>query len=539
MSYILALDQGTSSSRSIVFNEAGHIVAMAQREFRQIFPQPGWVEHDPEEIWQSQLATAQEALAKAGISASQVKAIGITNQRETTVVWNRRTGQAIHNAIVWQDRRGEPLCAQLREQGHAEQIRRSTGLVVDAYFSATKIRWILDHVSGAHIAAAHGDLAFGTVDSWLLWKLTGGRVHASDVSNAARTMLFDIRHNVWDHELLKLLHVPDSLLPAVFPSSHVFGETDAALLGAAIPVAGIAGDQQSALFGQACFTPGLAKNTYGTGCFMLMHTGDQFRVSENGLITTSAAQADSRPQYALEGSVFIGGAVVQWLRDGLNAIKASSEVQALAESVPDAGGVMFVPAFTGLGAPYWDAKARGTLTGLTRGTTMGHIARAALESIAFQSAALLQAMSRDMSAPRPAGTPDGPPGGQARMRAAQWADCASERPASERPSARPAAPMPFSGITELRVDGGACVNDLLMQFQADLLGIPVVRPRITETTALGAAYLAGLATGVYKSLDELSAQWQVERRFHPTLPRERAQALMDQWAHSVRQATAG
>ena len=506
MSYILALDQGTSSSRSIVFNEGGHIVAMAQREFRQIFPQPGWVEHDPEEIWQSQLATAQEALAKAGISASQVKAIGITNQRETTVVWNRRTGQAIHNAIVWQDRRGEPLCAQLREQGHAEQIRRSTGLVVDAYFSATKIRWILDHVSGAHIAAAHGDLAFGTVDSWLLWKLTGGRVHASDVSNAARTMLFDIRHNVWDHELLKLLHVPDSLLPAVFPSSHVFGETDAALLGAAIPVAGIAGDQQSALFGQACFTPGLAKNTYGTGCFMLMHTGDQFCVSENGLITTSAAQADSRPQYALEGSVFIGGAVVQWLRDGLNAIKASSEVQALAESVPDAGGVMFVPAFTGLGAPYWDAKARGTLTGLTRGTTMGHIARAALESIAFQSAALLQAMSRDAVA------------------------------AGGAPSAGGSTPLT---VTELRVDGGACVNDLLMQFQADLLGIPVVRPRITETTALGAAYLAGLATGVYKSLDELSAQWQVERRFHPTLPRERAQALMDQWAHAVRQATAG
>ena len=506
MTYILALDQGTSSSRSIVFNEAGHIVAMAQREFRQIFPQPGWVEHDPEEIWQSQLATAQEALAKAGISASQVKAIGITIQRETSVVWNRRTGQAIYNAIVWQDRRGEPLCAQLREQGHAEQIRRSTGLVVDAYFSATKIRWILDHVSGAHIAAAHGDLAFGTVDSWLLWKLTGGRVHASDVSNAARTMLFDIRHNVWDHELLKLLHVPDSLLPAVFPSSHVFGETDAALLGAAIPVAGIAGDQQSALFGQACFTPGLAKNTYGTGCFMLMHTGDQFRVSENGLITTSAAQADSRPQYALEGSVFIGGAVVQWLRDGLNAIKASSEVQALAESVPDAGGVMFVPAFTGLGAPYWDAKARGTLTGLTRGTTMGHIARAALESIAFQSAALLQAMSRDAVA------------------------------AGGAPSAGGSTPLT---VTELRVDGGACVNDLLMQFQADLLGIPVVRPRITETTALGAAYLAGLATGVYKSLDELSAQWQVERRFHPTLPRERAQALMDQWAHAVRQATAG
>jgi glycerol kinase len=412
------------------------------------------------------------------------------------VVWNRRTGQPIHNAIVWQDRRGEPLCAQLREHGHAEQIRRSTGLVVDAYFSATKIRWILDHVSGAHIAAAHGDLAFGTIDSWLLYKLTGGHVHATDVSNAARTMLFDIRHNVWDHELLKLLHVPDSLLPTVHPSSHVFGETDAALLGAAIPVAGMAGDQQSALFGQACWAPGLAKNTYGTGCFMLMHTGDKFRISENGLITTAAAQTRaSHPEFALEGSVFIGGAVVQWLRDGLNAIKASGEVQALAESVPDAGGVMFVPAFTGLGAPYWDANARGTLTGLTRGSTVAHIARAALESIAFQSAALLQAMSRDAVAA----------GG--------------------------------SAVAELRVDGGACVNDLLMQFQADLLGIPVVRPRVTETTALGAAYLAGLATGIYKNLDELSAQWQVERRFHPTLPRERAQQLMANWAHAVRQAT--
>ena len=396
MSFILALDQGTSSSRSIVFNAEGGIVAMARREFRQIFPQPGWVEHDPEEIWQTQLATAQEAIAKAGLAARDIRAIGITNQRETTVVWNRRTGQPIHNAIVWQDRRGEPLCAQLREHGHAEQIRRSTGLVVDAYFSATKIRWLLDHVSGAHIAAAHGDLAFGTIDSWLLYKLTGGRVHATDVSNASRSMLFDIRHNVWDHELLKLLHVPDSLLPRVHPSSHVYGETDAALLGAAIPVAGMAGDQQSALFGQACFRPGLAKNTYGTGCFMLMHTGDKFRISENGLITTAAAQATAgQPEFALEGSVFIGGAVVQWLRDGLNAIKASGEVQALAESVPDAGGVMFVPAFTGLGAPYWDAKARGTLTGLTRGSTVAHIARAALESIAFQSAALLQAMSRD------------------------------------------------------------------------------------------------------------------------------------------------
>ena len=496
MSFILALDQGTSSSRSIVFDQAGRIKAMAQREFRQIYPQPGWVEHDPEELWQSQLATAQEAIAKAGLTARDIKAIGITNQRETTVVWNRRTGLPIHNAIVWQDRRGEPLCAQLREHGHAEQIRQSTGLVVDAYFSATKIRWILDHASGAHIAAARGELAFGTVDTWLLWKLTGGHVHATDVSNAARTMLFDIRHNVWDHELLKLLHVPDSLLPAVHASSHVFGETLPALLGAAIPVAGMAGDQQSALFGQACFKAGLAKNTYGTGCFMLMHTGDKFRTSENGLITTAAAQSTPQPEFALEGSVFIGGAVVQWLRDGLQAIQGSHQVQALAESVPDAGGVMFVPAFTGLGAPYWNAEARGAIVGLTRGSTVAHIARAALESIAFQSTALLQAMSRDAVAA--GGTP----------------------------------------VAELRVDGGACVNDLLMQFQADLLGIPVLRPQVTETTALGAAYLAGLAIGLFKNLDELSALWQVERRFYPTLPRERAQALMGEWAHAVRQATA-
>jgi glycerol kinase len=496
MSFILALDQGTSSSRSIVFDRGGHIVAMAQREFRQIYPQPGWVEHDPEEIWQTQLATAQEVLAKAGLTAKDIAAIGITNQRETTVLWNRRTGRPIHNAIVWQDRRGEPLCAQLRAQGHEAQIRASTGLVIDAYFSATKIRWILDHASGAHIAAAQGDLAFGTVDSWLMWKLTGGRVHATDVSNASRTMLFDVRHNTWDHELLKLLHVPDSLLPQVHPSSHVYGETDAALLGAPVKIAGIAGDQQSALFGQACFSAGLAKNTYGTGCFLLMHTGKKFQPSANGLITTSAAQHTATPEFAFEGSVFIGGAVVQWLRDGLHAIKASSEVQALAESVPDAGGVMFVPAFTGLGAPYWDAKARGAIVGLTRGSTVAHIARAALESIAFQSAALLQAMSRD-------------------------AQAAGGHP-----------------VSELRVDGGACVNNLLMQFQADLLGIPVVRPQVVETTALGAAYLAGLATGVYAGLDELSALWKVERRFHPTLPRERAAELMAQWEHAVRQSAA-
>ncbi|NWG74097.1 MAG: glycerol kinase GlpK [Rubrivivax sp.] len=497
MTYLLALDQGTSSSRSIVFDDTGRVVAMAQREFGQHYPQPGWVEHDANEIWATQLATARDAIAKAGLQAREIRAIGITNQRETTLLWNRRTGEPVARAIVWQDRRTEPLCAQLRAQaGLAAHVRAATGLVVDPYFSATKLRWLLDHVSGAHVAAAHGELAFGTVDSWLLWKLTGARVHATDVTNASRTMLFDVRHHVWDHELLAALKVPDSVLPKVHPSSHVYGETDPALLGAAIPIAGVAGDQQAALFGQACFAPGLAKNTYGTGCFMLMHTGSRFELSANGLVTTAAAQVGGAKEYALEGSVFIGGAVVQWLRDGLRAIHASSEVQGLAESVPDSGGVMFVPAFTGLGAPYWRPEARGTITGLTRGSTVAHIARAALESIAFQSAALLQAMSRDAVAA--GGAP----------------------------------------VSELRVDGGACVNDLLMQFQADLLGIPVVRPQVTETTALGAAYLAGLATGVWKGLDELAAQWRVERRFEPTLPRARAAELMAAWDHAVRQAVA-
>jgi glycerol kinase len=497
MSFLLALDQGTSSSRSIVFDESGQIVASAQREFRQIFPQPGWVEHDANEIWDSQIATAHEAIAKAGLKAADIRAIGITNQRETTVLWNRRTGRPVHNAIVWQDRRTEPFCAQLRAQGLEPMVQRATGLRIDPYFSATKLRWLLDHVSGAHIAAAHGELAFGTVDSWLLWKLSGGALHATDVSNASRTMLFDIRHNVWDHELLKALHIPDSVLPTVFPSSHVYGPTDAGIFGAAIPVAGIAGDQQSALFGQACFSAGLAKNTYGTGCFMLMHTGEKFQDSQNGLITTAAAQTGRTPEYACEGSVFIGGAVVQWLRDGLRAIPSSAEVQALAETVPDSGGVIVVPAFTGLGAPYWRPDARGAIVGLSRGSTMAHIARAALESIAFQSAALLQAMSRD--AVSAGGAP----------------------------------------VAELRVDGGACVNDLLMQFQADLLGIPVVRPKVIETTALGAAYLAGLAVGVYGNKDVLAAQWQVERSFHPAMPRERADELMTGWEHAVRQTVAG
>jgi glycerol kinase len=491
MKYLLALDQGTSSSRSIVFDARGRVVASAQRELSQIYPQPGWVEHDPDEIWAGQIATAREALARAGLGAADIAAIGIANQRETTVVWQRQTGEPVCNAIVWQDRRGEPLCAQLRERGHEAAIRQRTGLVVDPYFSATKLRWILDHVSGAHIAAAQGELAFGTIDSWLIWKLTGGRVHATDVSNASRTMLFDIRHNVWDRQLLEWLRIPDSLLPTVHPSSHFYGHCDAALFGAPIAIAGVAGDQQAALFGQACFRAGLAKNTYGTGCFMLMHTGARREVSSNGLISTAAAQTTAAPQYALEGSVFIGGAVVQWLRDGLRAIPSSADVQALAQSVPDSGGVIFVPAFTGLGARDWDARARGAIVGLTRGSTVAHIARAALESIAFQSAALLQAMSRD------------------------------------------AAP-----VAELRVDGGASVNDLLMQFQADLLGIPVVRPRVTETTALGAAYLAGLASGVFRSEDELSALWQEEWRFLPALPRERAAELMTTWEQAVKQTVA-
>ncbi|MCW5609341.1 MAG: glycerol kinase GlpK [Rubrivivax sp.] len=487
--HLLALDQGTSSSRAIVFHRSGRVVALAQREFTQHFPQPGWVEHDADEIWDTQLAVAREALVKSGLQAADIAAIGITNQRETTVLWRRASGRPVHRAIVWQDRRTEPLCVQLREQGLADEVRRSTGLVIDPYFSGTKLRWLLDHVSGAHIAAAQGELAFGTVDSWLLWKLTGGRVHATDVSNASRTMLFDIRHNVWDRGLLKALHIPSSVLPQVFPSAHVYGETT--LFGAPIPVAGIAGDQQAALFGQACFAPGMAKNTYGTGCFLLMHTGERFERSANGLITTAAAQTSAASEYALEGSVFIGGAVVQWLRDGLRAITSSAEVQALADSVPDAGGVMFVPAFTGLGAPYWQADARGAIVGLTRGSTVAHIARAALESIAFQSAALLQAMARD-------GAP----------------------------------------VAELRVDGGASVNDLLMQFQADLLGVPVVRPTVTETTALGAACLAGLAAGVYAGREELSAMWRAERRFEPAWPRERAAEAMARWERAVRQATA-
>ncbi len=493
MTYLLALDQGTSSSRSIVFDERGHIVALAQQELPQIYPKPGWVEHDPMEIWRSQLATARQALASAGLKASDITALGITNQRETTVVWNRKTGQPIHHAIVWQDRRAEASCAQLREQGHEALIRAKTGLLIDAYFSGTKLKWLLDEVPGARAQADRGELAFGTIDSWLMWQLTGGAVHATDVSNASRTMLFNVHTNQWDAGLLELLTIPPSLMPRVMPSSAHYGEVRAELLGHAIAIGGVAGDQQSALFGQACFRAGMAKNTYSTGCFLLMHTGAQFQTSRNGLLTTSAAQTTAQPEFAIEGSVFVGGAVVQWLRDGLHAIKGSGEIQALAQSVPDSGGVMMVPAFTGLGAPYWKPDARGCITGLTRGTTVAHIARAALESIAYQSAALLQAMSRDAVS-------------------------------------NGAAP-----VAELRVDGGACVNDLLMQFQADLLGIPVIRPAVTETTALGAAFLAGLSSGVYRGTGELSAMWRADRTFVPTLGADRAATLMAQWEHAVRQ----
>jgi len=493
MTYLLALDQGTSSSRSIVFDARGQVVAIAQQELTQHYPQPGQVEHDATEIWCSQLATAQEALHRAGITARQVHALGITNQRETTVLWDRATGEPLHRAIVWQDRRAEPLCQQLRELGLEATIRQKTGLVVDAYFSGTKLRWLLNSVAGARQRAERGELAFGTVDSWLIWCLTRGAAHVTDVSNAARTLLFNVHDNCWDEALLQALDIPASLMPQVLPSSASFGVVDAQFLGSEIAIGGVAGDQQSALFGQACFSAGMAKNTYGTGCFMLMHTGTQFQTSSNGLLTTSAAQPTRQPEFALEGSVFVGGAVVQWLRDGLGAIRSSQEVEALARSVPDAGGVMFVPAFTGLGAPYWQPQARGTLTGLTRGTTQAHIARAALESIAFQSAALLQAMRRDALAN----------GG--------------------------------ADVRELRVDGGACVNNLLMQFQADLLGVPVVRPAVTETTALGAAYLAGLSSGVYHDTAELAAQWQAERRFEPAMSPAQAAELMQRWEHAVQQ----
>ena len=512
--FVLALDQGTTSSRAIVFDHAGAAAAVSQTEFRQQFPQPGWVEHDPREIWASQSGVMHAVLAKAGIPARDIAAIGITNQRETTLLWDRASGEPLYNAIVWQDRRTADICDRLRAQGHAPMIAQKTGLVIDAYFSGTKLKWLLDNVPNARARAMRGELAFGTVDTWLVWQLTGGGEHLTDASNASRTMLYDIHRGDWDDELLALLDVPRSVLPRVVASSGVCAET--MLDGVGIPIGGIAGDQQAALFGQACHAPGMAKNTYGTGCFLLMNTGEQAVVSTHNLLTTvawkfpvqcagnriergpdSAAVKEARQRaggmrhdglhYALEGSVFIGGAVVQWLRDGLKIVRSASEIEGLAASVADNGGVYFVPAFAGLGAPHWDAYARGAISGLTRGSTSAHIARAALESIAYQSADVLHAMEQDAGIT----------------------------------------------LTELRVDGGATANNLLMQFQADVLGVPVVRPRVAETTALGAAYLAGLAVGFWKSVAEVAANWQLDRRFEPQMPREQAAELVAGWERAI------
>ena len=486
-SFILAFDQGTTSSRAIVFDGEGRVRGQAQREFRQIFPRPGWVEHDPRDIWSTQFGVAQEAIAAAGLRATDIAAIGLTNQRETTLIWDRKTGQPIHNAIVWQDRRTAGLCDRLRADGHEDPIRQKTGLLLDAYFSGTKIKWLLDHVPDARARAERGELAFGTVDTWLVWNLSGGALHVTDASNASRTLLYDIHAGAWDADLLRTLDVPESLLPEVRSSSDIYGETAPGLFGARIPIAGIAGDQQAATFGQACLERGMAKNTYGTGCFMLMNTAGDAVPSRNRLLTTVAWQLNGRRAYALEGSVFVAGAVVQWLRDGLGIIRSSDEIEALASSVPDSGGVYMVPAFVGLGAPHWDAYARGTMHGLTRGSTKAHIARAALESIAFQSAELLNAMQADSG----------------------------------------------GSLQQLRVDGGGSRNDLMMQFQADLLGVPVVRPKITETTALGAAYLAGLAVGYWPGVETLRDQWRVDRVFEPAMGADERENRMTQWRKAV------
>ena len=487
MRYILALDQGTTSSRALLFDQQGAVRALAQREFTQIFPRPGWVEHKPDEIAASQTAVALDALAQARAQASDVAAIGITNQRETTVVWNRESGVPVYNAIVWQDRRTADFCERLRSEGHGPLIQQRTGLLIDSYFSASKISWILDNVPGARSLAEAGKLAFGTVDSWLLWKLTGGRLHLTDASNASRTMLFNIHTGAWDHELLDLFRVPIAMMPAMHSSSEVYGEVSAVEGLNKIPLAGIAGDQQSALFGQRCIRPGLTKNTYGTGCFMLQNTGRRAVPSSNRLVTTVAWKIGDVTEYALEGSVFVGGAVVQWLRDGLGLIRRSEEVEALALAVPDNGGVYFVPAFVGLGAPHWDSYARGSIFGLTRGTTAAHLARAALESIAYQVADLLDAMRLDSG----------------------------------------------DSVRELRVDGGAAANNSLMQFQSDILGVPVVRPAVTETTALGAAYLAGLAVGFWTKNDlEASAATQ-DRRFEPRMPATQSRQLRNRWNEAV------
>lgn len=491
--YILALDQGTTSSRAILFDHAGSIVSVAQQEFPQIFPQAGWVEHNPEDIWHSQINCARQVLKQVDANAADVAAIGITNQRETTVVWNRQTDQAIHNAIVWQCRRTAPLCDKLKAEKFDRVIRRKTGLVTDAYFSGTKVAWLLDNVKGARQQANKGNLAFGTIDTWLINRLSGGNAHVTDVSNASRTLLYDIRKQAWDKEILDKLNIPASLLPTVKSSSEVYATTDPELLGAAIPIAGIAGDQQAALFGQACFKPGMMKNTYGTGCFLLMNTGPSANASKNGLLTTIAWRTGNATQYALEGSVFVAGAAVQWLRDGLGIIANAADTEALATSVTDNHGVYFVPAFVGLGAPYWDQDARGAIVGLTRGATRAHIARAALEAMAYQTRDVVECMQKD------------------------------------------------SGIKakELRVDGGATRNDFLCQFQADILGIPVVRPFVTETTALGAAYLAGLAVGFWKNEKEIAQQWQVEKRFEPQMKKGERERLYEGWQAAVARARSG
>ncbi|MFB9863616.1 glycerol kinase GlpK [Rufibacter immobilis] len=490
--YILSFDQGTTSSRAIVFNQQGNIVSLAQKEFTQFYPHPGWVEHDPNEIWSTQIGVAAEAISKAGLRAEHIAAIGITNQRETTVVWDRRTGAAIHNAIVWQDRRTAGYCDHLKEQGLEEMIQQKTGLVIDAYFSATKVKWILETVAGARELAEAGHLAFGTVDSWLIWNLTGGKVHATDVTNASRTLLFNIHTLTWDPELLELFDIPASMLPQVTSSSEVVGETSSAIFATRIPIAGIAGDQQAALFGQMCTKPGMVKNTYGTGCFMLMNIGEKPILSTHKLVTTVAWKIKDQVHYALEGSIFIAGAVVQWLRDGLGIISTSSEVEALAQKVDSSEGVYFVPAFAGLGAPHWDQHSRGTLVGMTRGTTSAHIARAGLESIAFQTMEVLKAME---------------------------ADAGIE-------------------IKELRVDGGATDNNLLMQFQADILQASVVKPAITEVTAIGAAYLAGLAVGFWDSVDQIQEQWNIHDRFEASSEAHNTKALTAGWLRAVRAAKA-
>ncbi len=490
--YILSLDQGTTSSRAIVFNKKGDIVSLAQKEFTQFFPQPGWVEHDANEIWSTQLGVATEAILKAGLTVHDIAGIGITNQRETAVVWDRKTSKPIFNAIVWQDRRTAGFCDELIKDGSSKMISEKTGLVTDAYFSATKVKWILDHVPGARAKADNGELCFGTIDSWLLWKLTNGKVHATDISNASRTLLFNIHTRLWDEDLLKLFTIPASMLPEVRSNSEVYGFTQHLLTAADLPVSGMAGDQQSALFGQMCIRPGMVKNTYGTGCFMLMNTGNKPVASQNNLISTVAWQIGNEVQYALEGSVFIAGAVVQWLRDGLKLIQKSSDVEALAKLVDDNGGVYMVPAFTGLGAPHWNQHARGIIVGLTRGTTDAHLARAAVESIAYQTMDVLLAMEGDAGLQ----------------------------------------------IKELRVDGGATANDYLMQFQSNILQTTVIRPSITETTALGAAYLSGLAVGYWESIEEIEKYWQPQKTFQPSLAENECRVLKKGWIKAVKAAKA-